>query len=176
MFTLEVPHAILIGAALATAGWLYTARRGRTLARKQHTINIMLKGNFDERLRSAHKQIADHIRAHTTFPEPKAPEFQALLPDLRLILNHYEFIAAGIRRGDVDERLVIDAERGTILSLFEKSETYIFSTRTNRRNQALYEHLEWLHVRWEKSPPVRVVCACEWFKGSPFYGRRNAVR
>ena len=109
-------------------------------------------------------------------PERETQEFKDLLPHLRLVLNHYEFVSAGIRRGDVDEQLVKDAERGTILSAYESLERWIFELRTNRRRQSLYEHLEWLHRRWEKNPPHFIVRSCERCKGSPFQGRRNTVR
>lgn len=171
------PNAIIIGAILATAGWVYTGRRARTLARKQHTINIMLKGNFDRDMRIAHQEVSPYFKNDKMkLPSSNSEAFAELLPHWRLVLNHYEFIAAGIRRGDLDEKLVVDAERGTILGAYEKSEAHIFGIRDNRRNQSIYEHLEWLYKRWEKKPPNRLICTIEWCKGSPFHGKRHQVR
>ena len=176
MIPLTSPDAITVGAVLATCGWLYTAKRARTLAKKQHTINIMLKGNFDKDLRVAHESISKYLKGIIPFPELDSNEYKRILPSLRFVLNHYEFLAAGIRRGDVDEKLVLDSERGTILNAYEKSMDHIFAVRTNRRNQAVYEHLEWLHKRWESSPPSAIYLNIERIKGAPLQGKRNEVR
>jgi hypothetical protein len=169
---------VVIAATLATIGWIYTARKSRTIARKQHTIDIMLKANFDRDMRVAHKMIAPYIQRKNPdpFPEDGNTDYEKLIPFLRMILNHYEFLAAGIRRGDLDEILVIDAQRGAILNAFERSEAHIFAVRDRRRSQAIYEHLEWLHRRWEKLPPRWYIRWCERLKGSPFQGSRNKVR
>ena len=45
--------AILIGAGFATLGWVYTARRARTLARTQHTLTAMLTVSFNQDFRKA---------------------------------------------------------------------------------------------------------------------------
>lgn len=175
MLGMSTQDAILVGATLATVGWMYNARKVRTLARKQHTINIMIKGNFDELMRKSHTKISKYIQNQEPWPDRKSQEYTDLLPSLRYILNHYEFISAGIRRGDLDENLVIDAERGTILSAFESAQGHIFEVRNSRRNQAIYEHLEWIHKRWEQKPPNKIMRLCEGAKGSPFAGKKTDV-
>ena len=167
---------IALGAVLATFGWLYTARKSRSLARKQHTVSIMITANFDENMRAAHRAVAPYFNAKKNLPDQNSKEFEQIRPHVRLLLNHYEFVAAGIRRGDFDEKLVIDAERGTILNAYESSESYVFALRDNRRSQSIYEHLEWVHRRWEKCPPGKLQRIIEWAKGSPLYGQRNEVR
>jgi len=176
MLAFDAPTVIAVSVVFATAGWIYTARRARTIARKQHTINIMVRGNFDHHKRAAHAEISPYLRGQKPFPAVGSEGWDEFIQKLRFILNHYEFIAAGIRRGDMDESLVLDAERGTILNFYEFSENHIFSVRNNRRNQAIYEHIEWLHKRWEKSPPNRAQRVWEAIKGSPCYGERNKVR
>lgn len=171
-----IPDVIALSAILATTGWLYTARRARSLARKQHTINLIVTQAFDVPMRDAQGKIAIAFKGNNVVPPVGSPEYETLLPSLRLVLNHFEFIAAGIRRGDIDERLIIDAQRGTILSVYEKSEKHIFAIRNSRRRSALYEHLEWLHGRWERKPPGRIKRACEWGMARPFYGHRNETQ
>jgi hypothetical protein len=58
---LQPSLAVLIGAALATVGWLYTARRSRVLARKQHTINILLQASFNKEFGDSFRTVADMI-------------------------------------------------------------------------------------------------------------------
>lgn len=93
----------------------------------------------------------------------------------RMVINHYEFIAAAIRNGDIDETLVRDSERATILSMFEASKDRIEALRVTRRRRSVCEHLEWLHIRWETKPPGVVRRCCESVRGRPFQGRRENV-
>jgi len=162
--------AVLIAAALATCGWLYTARKARSSARKQHTINVIMQGEFNDTFRAAESVVAPHLNnglpidiALLSANEKKA---------FQLVLNRYEFLAAGIRNGDFDERLVLDALRGATVTLYEVCETSIYKQRDTRRRQTLYEHLEWLHTRWKKSPPKAVQRWLEVVLDRPLAGGR----
>lgn len=143
--------AILIAASLATLGWLYTARRARNLARKQHTINVIFQANLNEHLRGALHDVMTMVREGPC-PDLFAEGNVERRKSFQAIANHFEFIAAGIRNGDFDEKLVIDSQRGTMLTFFEWAHDFIWRLRDTRRRATTYEHLEWLHGRWEKRP------------------------
>lgn len=146
------------------------------LARKQHSLNVMLTASFNKEFRDAYKIIAPFIRANN-LPTIGADDNgnNDLREALRLVLNHYEFVAAGIRNGDMDEVLIRDSERGTILTIFESLRKYIESLRNTRRRRSINEHLEWLHRRWETSPPGRIQRLIEAVRGKPFSGQRERV-
>jgi len=168
---MEASMAIIIGAALATCGWLYTGRRARTLSRKQHTINVMLQASFNADFVKARNLVADVV-GKGKLPDLNLPENEELRIAFRMVANHYEFVAAGLRNGDFDERLVRDSERGTLLGLFEKGQDFIWSLRNARRRTTIYEHLEWLHGRWEKKPPGYVQICVEFCAGRPLPSKR----
>jgi len=107
-----------------------------------------------------------------TLPELEKDEHKELREAVRMIGNHYEFMAAGVRNGDFDERLLKDSERGTIVMLFLGLHDYMWRLRNSRQRMAIYEHLEWLHNRWETKPPGRVRRISEWCVGRPFSGKR----
>lgn len=161
--------AILTGASFATVGWVYTARRQRTLARKQHTITVILQANFNADFRSAMMIMA--TAQATPCPCDLAKNIE-LKEAFQLIMNHYEFIAAGLRNGDFDERLIRDSQRATMLTIYEWGKDFIWGLRTSRRRQSIYEHLEWLHKRWETKPPKWYQRFIEYCRGKPISGRR----
>lgn len=165
--------AVLIASALATTGWLYTARRARTLSKKQHTINAILQSNFNDRFLNSRAEISPHLRAGKCPEDLLTGGDENMVRSFRNILNHYEFLSAGIRNGDFDERLVKDSERGTFIALFSCCESYIWKLRNSRKRQTIYEHLEWIHDRWETRPPGMITRAIEWMIGRPFYGGRR---
>ena len=163
--------AILIGAVLATTGWIYSGRRARTLAKKQHTINVILQANFNEKFLEKRAKIAPHMKNGCCPDGMLDGSEEELRVNFRDILNHYEFVSAGLRNGDFDEKLIKDSERSTYINLYKCCEKYIWNLRSGRKRMAIYEHLEWVHDRWEKSPPNFLVCFVEWSRGKPFYGK-----
>lgn len=168
---ITAPIAALIGAGLATCGWLYTARRARSLAKKQHTVNVMLQASFNKELEDAKRRVAAIVK-EKKFDKLKDPAFEEDMLAHRKVANHYEFVAAGLRNGDFDEILIRDSERASIVTFYELSEKYIRSLRDVRRRTAIYEHLEWLSDRWERKRPGRMQICAEWIIGRPFSGRR----
>ena len=170
----SLPPAItaLFGVALATAGWVYSAKRNRTLSKKQHTFNALLQASFAPKYQDAMDALREHLRAGK-FPEDLSKtENSDVRKHLKFILNHYEFLAAGIRNGDISERLLRDSEKSTIIVLFESSEKYVHDTRDNRKRTSTYEHIQWLYERWHKTPVWWQCCIeCAW--GRPLYHDRH---
>ena len=73
-----------------------------------------------------------------------------VLEDVTYLLNYYEFIASAIRYGDLDEKLLKESLRGMLCNTYELTRDLISYRRTKSRmpNLLLYEHLEWLYLRW----------------------------
>jgi len=153
MQSLPVVVGILVGAVLATIGWIYTARRARNLSRRQHTFNALLTVSCNLEYQQSSNRLRPLVRAKSIPDVPLEGESE-LRDDLTLLLNHFEFLAAGLRNGDISERLLRDSERGTIIGLVEASEAFIQKVRDTRHRQSIFEHVEWLHRRWKDSPPV----------------------
>lgn len=163
--------AILIGAVFATLGWLYTSRRARTLAKKQHTINVILQANFSKEFLDVRSEVTPHILKGECPKEVITGENEELRAHFRNILNHYEFVSAGLRNGDFDEKLIKDSEKNTYLSLYKCCDQYIWDLRNSRDRMAIYEHLEWVYLRWEINKPNKFISFLEWVRGKPIYGK-----
>ena len=144
---------VLLAAGFATVGWWYSARANRKLFRKQHTVNVMLDASMNKEMREA---LSLSPRGHTAL---KPPDYEAIWDKekrdaFRLLVNHYEFLAAGIRNHDLDEHLVFDCEFNIIRDVFETYKPFIEQRRTDRGTKAVYEHLEWLITKWELRSPM----------------------
>lgn len=145
---MDAATAVLLASSFATAGWIYSARRARHLSRKQHTVNVILQTSFSKEYR----EISEHLSP--IIKQGKVEQFDGNgEKDFRWLANHLEFIAAGIRNGDLDEKLVRDCFRTQIVVLFDRCSCYIYTLRNSRSRQSIYEHLEWLQRRWETKPP-----------------------
>ena len=168
---MDTATAALVGSALATCGWIYSARRARTLSRKQHTVTVMLQASVNKEFREALVTISDAMAAGQC-PDLSAENHKPLRMAMRFVSNHYEFISAGLRNGDFDERLVRDSERGVILKMYSFFEPHIYSLRKSRDRMTIYENLEWLSKRWTKKPPGRLQSVIETIRQQPFGGKR----
>ena len=138
--------------------------------RKQHTFDALLRTTFNKEYQDALKAVREYILVGR-FPDRGTDEFKEILPNCRFLLNHYEVLAAGIRNGDISEKLLEDTERGTILRLFETAEAanYIATVRDERKRKVIFEHVEWLYERWHENPPPwwQVLIEVAW--GRPLY-------
>ena len=168
---MDTATAALVGATLATCGWVYGARRARTLSRKQHTVTVMLTASLNREFREALMCVSEAVNAGAC-PDLNDPQNKQLRVSMRFLANHYEFISAGLRNGDFDERLVRDSERGVIIKLYAFFEGHIYGMRKSRDLLTIYENFEWLNIRWTKNPPGRAQAVVEYLLQQPFGGKR----
>jgi len=65
---------------------------------------------------------------------------------LKYFLNYYEFIAIGIRTGDLDEEFLRMSLRHIVINLCRMGDLYIQFCRSGDEN--VYKNLLWLRDRW----------------------------
>lgn len=171
---METTTAILLASGLATIGWLYSARRARSLSRKQHTVNVLMLPSFNSDFQHHFNAIRGHLR------DGRCPDDVLQNDDLwgsfRTVLNHYEFLSVGIRNGDFDELLVKDSQKSSIVGLFKCCERPIHDLRSARGRMSVFEHLEWLNERWHVSPPNWAQRVLEWCLCRPLRGKRKNIQ
>jgi hypothetical protein len=173
--------AIVVGVVLATAGWIVNsyislrnhdkqAEHTRNLQRKQHSMNVLLQTRQnpifnDHRLKlikayppGTDIPLADkeHVLNDPGAGDPNAmggANGQSVSDHVYYIANHYEFIAAAIRQGDMDEELFKQTLRGIMVNFHKKTREYIrveqkVDAQGKPTNKA-FEHYDWLYERWK---------------------------
>lgn len=149
----------LIGVVSAITGWIVSGYITLRNSIKQHTINTLLQS----RLSATYMAEARHI--NKTFFNPgmgKEPvELSKLIdPDnvddraaVDYVLNYFEFLAVGIRHGDLDKNVLKHTMRGILVRLYEKMELYLKYMREDDgkvvRKPTQLEHLTWLYNEWK---------------------------
>ncbi len=68
------------------------------------------------------------------------------------VLNQLEFIAVGIRIGVFDEELYKQLCCHSVLKTWEAASGFVYELRKQTHIKTLYQDLEYLSNRWEKSP------------------------
>jgi hypothetical protein len=133
--------------ASGVAGWI--AHRN---AIRQNTINILFtrfsQAPFGEAMHRFHrafeydtnikvtKEWVAKLRASSSADQD---ENWKAATSVGYLLNYFEFIAAGVIKGDLDHAIVRDNIRGFIISYHDKCEPYIRDA--NRNNPKIFEHL-----------------------------------
>lgn len=129
---------------------------------RQHTINTLLQSRlseiFIEKGARVNKSLEKYKKAcskHGAQNLNKSDFFKS--DDLKYLLNFYEYIAVGLKNGDLDEDLLKDALRSVVLNLCEEFRDYINARQTV--NPRLLCNLTNLEQRWRNEvhkPPVTV--------------------
>ncbi len=155
---------VLMAAWLAVIGWIVTSWTSIRNSVKQHTINTLLQS----RLSSTYMERADRVNKFFGAYESRHP-LQTRDPDadptlgiagddeeaLRYILNYFEYIAIGVRHGDLHEAML----RASLRSILTKTTFYsrdwierrVAGTEVFSPNPLLYRNLRWLYLRWREN-------------------------
>ena len=171
--------AILVTAIVAVTSIFLTGVFNRRLARKQHTYRILEKMNDWERFDQAFLRAAKIIQARR-IPKMNCTEDEEDCDTLDFILNYYEFIAAAILSGEVEEELVRRVEESRMCRVYLRLIDYIFQNRVARQNETIWEHLELITFRWLTKSKVSAPDLVERLVGHPlhqnFHNERDEVR
>lgn len=146
---------ILIGAAAAVIGWLFTTRAQAIDSTKANTMNILMESRFSD-------EYARNLKATTAiFTSQRnlngdnctlsVQNYAALSPSqldsIHYMLNYFEFIAVGIRCGDLDEVFMKKSLRSIILTNYHFYKA-IIEERQKKVASAL-ENFVALAERWD---------------------------
>ena len=174
-FNLSPRDLILVSSiVIAFSTWILSARSTLLHKRNQHTINTMLHANFSDSFGHARSAVAVVMKSAEIPDDFLDKEIYSTQRDsVRVILNHYEFVCAGMRLGNFDERTIINCEKYSIIRYYEFFKPYIKVLREQRGRRNIYEHLEWTHARW-CTPKFNIfIWAWEKLTARPYFGKRN---
>lgn len=149
----ETQHWIMTGAAMmAMLGWSVSALVAVVNSVKQFTVNTLLQSRFST-------VYMDQVKIVTkNFMNPDGslilvnaddltnPDNFDKMEGLRYFLNYFEYIAVGIRYGDLHEGLLKSSLRGMLCKIVLVAKEYVSAQR--QADPKVFEHLEWLYRRW----------------------------
>lgn len=145
---------VLIGAAAVIIGWLFTARSQSIDSTKANTMKILMDSRFSDEYS---KNLSITTKLYTEERKEQGDncclsieKFSGLNDDqlnsINYMLNYFEFIAVGIRCGDLDEQFMRQSLRTIILVNF-KFYKLIIEEKQKKVPSAL-ENLVSLVNRW----------------------------
>lgn len=150
---------VLLGVIAAVAGWIISAIVTMRNSIRQHTVTTLLSSRLSETYMSQTRLVNARYFSPSgglyrlTPAEVKTAHPDAQLAALRYLLNYFEFIAVGIRYGDLDEKLLKNTLRGILCGVYEAAGPLVTQRRqapagSKAGKSKTFEHLEWLYTRW----------------------------
>ena len=146
---------LVVGALLAMSGWISTSWVTIKNSVKQHTINTLLQSRLSATYMGYADTVNNHFHKfgldHGVDPAgwgTMSPIDEIHKPSLRYILNYFEYVALGIRHGDLHEGLLHSSLRSILCNSCIYSKKYIDETKA--KQPLAFCNLLWLMERWEK--------------------------
>lgn len=159
----------VLSVSFATLGWLATSWVTRSISRRQHTVNVLLQHRFSAemstymtsilarypigsqidageagKLVAAEKSTgAERVTDHTADTDAAR---KSVCDAIDRVLNYYEFLAIGIKKGDLDAAVMKDFYRGMLTGLAEHCHGLVSLYR--QENDRVYENLVDLYFAW----------------------------
>ncbi|WP_179998746.1 DUF4760 domain-containing protein [Acinetobacter sp. YH12239] len=148
---------ILLGILGAVYGWLFTTKSQYINSRKNHSIQTLMSS----RLSTSYVEKFDLLN-EILLEQKHVPlsyeTFENLSPEQKMAvmyaLNYYEYVAVGIRFGDLDEHLI----KNTLLSNILGTYTFLENVINYKSQNAptCLEHLKALRVRWKGDKKFKI--------------------
>lgn len=151
---------VLVGLVAGIAGWVCSSFVALRNSIKQHTVNIYVQSRLSSPYAETIKRVnLRHFSIGATagpIPENFFMDVAnaELMHDINTVLNYFEFIAVGVRYGDLDESMLKQIMRSMIVNMCSKASVYIEFVRNQENGiggSRSFEHLLWLSERWKIS-------------------------
>ena len=154
--------AIVVSALAAAGALFYNARQVKLLreqstaaekqARSRATVDVALHEKSDETYKAARRTYANLREKKevslTTYACGNGAMHQEEKQAILLVLNNYEFMAAGIRCGAFDEDMYKRMSRSLLVRDWDSLSAFVHELRRTEERPALFVEMEWLANRW----------------------------
>lgn len=136
-----------LAAWIALVSVIYSAKVAVTNLVRSHTISTLL----DSRLSETYMKYGDKVSEGIEKFKENADENSSInnfvdKKALRYLLNYYEFVAVGIRYGELSDEVMRAMLRGIVCRACEVFHEHIDEVR--KGNARTYENLLWLRDKW----------------------------
>jgi len=150
---------------LAVLGWITSNAVSREHFRKSHTMDLVIKTRIGDELNWHKMNLFSHLSYEERLTCEQYKDYKRELLDPRnycpqqkripliislwAILNHYEYIAHGVRTKELDFNIIRNTLRGSILAYVDDYNAVI--NVEQKENQQSFEHLVWLAGKLRKN-------------------------
>ena len=148
-------------------GWSAGVRTSLLTDRRMHTYQVRKDYRNSERFLTALER-ARELVGEKDIPSPKDTAREDDIKAIRIVLDQFEFLAASIFNGDIDEAFMKDCEYTLISTAPRYFQDFIDESRRPGPQPTLYRGLDHLALRWTTKPPGFLQRKVEWVRMRPY--------
>lgn len=145
---------LLLGTLAAILGWLCSTRSQVLSHRRNHSMQLLIESRLSERYMcsvNSVSSVSTEFKRLNPAHNALAKEYFEYLSvqnknDIYYMLNYCEFIAVGIRFGDLDEHLMLNTFGSMLKTNYEFFEEMIKEKQKTKASH--FEHMTALYQRW----------------------------
>lgn len=170
---------VFTGIVFAVEGWLLSSWITLRNSIKQHTITTLLQSRLSAVYMESARTLNETFFAPGMDDEPISVIFLRSPFNVKergavdYVLNYFEFLAVGMRHGDLDKNVLAHTLRGILVRLYGKMILYIKFTRQDNGvtvgKPAQFEHLTWIYDCWKEEIRLEEAAEKEWTRQHKFY-------
>lgn len=130
-------------------------RSSEKQSRCRATVDIVLHEKTDREYLEARKKFHELKANHKTLTHFACSEAGKCVDEnqaILLVLNQYEFMAAGIFAGAFDEEIYMRMKRSLLIRDWDSLSAYVLELRQRRTNAALFIEFQRLADKWRNTP------------------------
>lgn len=150
-----VQTAAIVLTAIFAAWAVHSSRQ---MTRRKNSADVIFNSKNDDRLRDGIRTIRrlnddSNVEISKYAYEQSADEAtQKDSAAVNYVLNYYEYVAVGIKRGIYDESILKDSSYTTLVHMYEFCLPYIENVRRLRQRSTTWCEFEKLALRWVDKP------------------------
>lgn len=148
------PLAIIVSAVIGAVVALYATSHQWRIASMRSTLQYALEREVHDEYWTKMREKADAMLVDAgddqQYWESKIRDRSEDLAALRIFLNHYELVAAGIKYKIIDEQLYADWARRVVTRNWDISKTFVAAVRDVTKREDTFLEFQNLAERWER--------------------------
>jgi hypothetical protein len=143
----------VFGIVAAITGWIFTSWVSMRNVKRQHTMNVLLQSRLSQAYQQHMKKVVEIYLGSSGFNPVQINDWdqtekKEAIEGIKYLLNYFEFIAIGIKSGDLDEGTLRNSMSVILNTLVTMSDEYIKHSKSKSRK--IYRFLIPLNKRWSK--------------------------
>ncbi|SEG47121.1 protein of unknown function [Oceanospirillum linum] len=150
-----VQTAAIVLTAFFAAWAVFSARQ---MTRRKNSADVIFNSKNDKKLRDGIKTISQLHKDSTVelaqfaydLSNDQTKRDQAA--SINYVLNYYEYVAVGVKRGIYDEAILKDSSYSTLVHMYEFCQPYIENVRRQNQRPTTWCEFEALAQKWQDKP------------------------
>lgn len=143
---------VTVVSVIASAkGVIYQVKKSRETSKRLKAFDVINSIEYKPVHENGLKVLREFNDNEKTISRLVEDKYSEQCDDILELLNHYEYLAVGVKEDILCEKTLRKANYTSFLIIYEGSEEFITSLRKKYDAPTVFSELEWMYKRWKKA-------------------------